>query len=73
LAAFGELLLLHAIANEINAQADVSAHEVSHPQILDLDLSFSEMAGLFPQQAPATDIDLPLTMPGDVEPGAKGR
>lgn len=65
LAAFRDLLLLHAIAQsvvllpraEINGQPDLSMNEMPLPRLLDLDLTDSNMEGLASSSVAATDVD----------------
>lgn len=80
LAAFRDLLLLHAVAQrvvlvsapEINGPAEVAMNEMLFPPVLDLDLSDLDTAGPAFHPVSVMDVDIPLLMLDEQEGEAQG-
>lgn len=83
LAAFRDLLLLHAVAHSVvlasppeggkpmagsaPSAAAKASVEIGPPRVLDLDLSDSKTEGTASNPVSAADVDIPLLMPGEHE------
>lgn len=87
LAAFRDLLLLHAVAHSVvlaphpeggkpmagsaPSSAAKASAEMGSPRVLDLDLSDSKTEGTASSPVSAADVDIPLLMPGEHEVDAQ--
>ena len=81
LAAFRDLLLLHAVAHSVvlaphpeggkPMAGSAPSAEMGPPRVLDLDLSDSKTEGTAFNPVSAADVDIPLLMPGEHEVDAQ--